>query len=406
MKIVSALMLQLFFSCAILVPIQENSLDPSSGLPAIISSLRLLLAEQNKTKVVNVTSSSSDSVYNAGSILPIQVVFSKEVTLSGSAVLRFKNSSGTINDAVYKSGSGTAVLSFDYTVQTGDDSPDLNYAGTDSLVISGTLVDLEGKSVNTVLPEPGTSSSLSGQKNLVVDTGAPAITSVTSSIANGTYGAGVTIPIQIVFSEPVYVSSGVPTLNLNSSAIASYASGSGTNILTFNYTIAQGQSASPLDYVNTSSLVLDGATIQDSIPNAATTTLPSLGASSLGGTKNIVVDAPVPITVFFGSNTGFTAEGSGSINIQVDISKIVGFDVVVDYSVTGGTATSGDDFNPISGTLTILNGSTKGNITGVTALSDVLPEGSETVIITLSNPRGGAVVLGANSSYTLTITDP
>jgi hypothetical protein len=66
------------------------------------------------------------------------------------------------------------------------------------------------------------------------------------------------IPIIVEFSEVVNVS-GTPQLTLetgSSDAVVNYSSGTGTNTLTFNYTVGSDHSSSDLDYVATSSLAL------------------------------------------------------------------------------------------------------------------------------------------------------
>ena len=70
-----------------------------------------------------------------------------------------------------------------------------------------------------------------------------------------------------------------------------YSSGTGSNTLTFNYTIGSGETSSDLDYVATNSLALNSGTIKDAAGNAATLTLASPGASnSLGNNKALIVD--------------------------------------------------------------------------------------------------------------------
>ena len=70
-----------------------------------------------------------------------------------------------------------------------------------------------------------------------------------------------------------------------------YSSGTATNTLTFNYTVASGHSSSGLDYVDTASLVLNLGTIQDAALNNAVLTLPAPGsANSLGDNKEIILD--------------------------------------------------------------------------------------------------------------------
>jgi len=75
--------------------------------------------------------------------------------------------------------------------------------------------------------------------------------------------------------------------------------------------------------------------------------------------------------------------------------------VTVDYAVTGGTATNGTDYNLANGTLTFNAGQTSA-IIPVPTFSDLVFDGKQTVIVTLSNPTSGASI-GAPSSATLTI---
>ena len=108
---------------------------------------------------------------------------------------------------------------------------------------------------------------------------------------------------RVAFSEVVNVT-GLPQLTLETSqfgvdAVVNYSSGTGSNTLTFNYTIGSGETSSDLDYVATSSLALYrwgySSTIKDAAGNDATLTLASPGASnSLGDNKAIVVDAAAP----------------------------------------------------------------------------------------------------------------
>ena len=88
----------------------------------------------------------------------------------------------------------------------------------------------------------------------------------------------------VTFSEAVVVA-GTPqlTLALSPNRAVNYSSGSGTNTLTFNYTVVSPDTSSDLDYAATSSLALNGGTIRDAAANNATLTLASPGASgSLG----------------------------------------------------------------------------------------------------------------------------
>jgi Ca2+-binding RTX toxin-like protein len=64
----------------------------------------------------------------------------------------------------------------------------------------------------------------------------------------------------------VMVSGGVPTLSLNNGEVARYVSGSGTDTLTFSYTVAPKQDVSHLAVTGIS---LNGATVRDGLGAAA-----------------------------------------------------------------------------------------------------------------------------------------
>ncbi len=129
---------------------------------------------------------------------------------------------------------------------------------------------------------------------------AAAVTSVSSTALNGVYGAGATIPVVVNFNRAVDVT-GTPTLTLETGAtdrVATYSAGSGTASLQFDYAVQEGDSTADLDYVATSSLALAGGTITYGVgPLDAALTLPTPGSTfSLGGQKNLAIDAPVVVT--------------------------------------------------------------------------------------------------------------
>ena len=89
---------------------------------------------------------------------------------------------------------------------------------------------------------PGT-GSLGANQNIVIDAVAR-IANVTSSTADGPYGAGAVIDITVRFDQAVTVA-GSPQLALNSGGTAVYSGMTGTDTLTFRYTVATGTSSPP-----------------------------------------------------------------------------------------------------------------------------------------------------------------
>ena len=77
--------------------------------------------------------------------------------------------------------------------------------------------------------------------------------------------------------------------------VVDYSVGSGTDTLTFNYTVLDGNFSTDLDYTSANALVLNGGSIRDNGGNDAILTLPVPGAiGSLSANKDIVVDGSVP----------------------------------------------------------------------------------------------------------------
>ncbi len=277
------------------------------------------------TTVTNVTSSTSNGSYKAGSTISIQVTFSATVTVTGTPQLTLET--GSTNEVVnYASGSGSSTLTFTYTVQVGDTSSDLDYVSAASLALNGgTIKDGSSNDAVLTLPTPGAAGSLGANKNIIIDTTAPTVTNVTSSTSNGSYKAGSVISIQATFSETVNVS-GTPQLTLETGTTdetVNYASGSGSSTLTFTYTVQAGDKSSDLDYTSTSALTLNSGTIRDAALNDATLTLASPGASgSLGANKDIVIDTTAPTVTTLSPANGATGV-SPTANLIITFSESV-----------------------------------------------------------------------------------
>ena len=104
------------------------------------------------------------------------------------------------------------------------------------------------------------------------DNTAPTVSSITTQKADGSYTVGETVDILIAYSEVVAVNttSGSPTLKMETGAPnrdAVYVSGSGTDTLTFRYTVEAGDNTTDLDFYAITPFSLNDATIRDSAGN-------------------------------------------------------------------------------------------------------------------------------------------
>ncbi len=145
---------------------------------------------------------------------------------------------------------------------------------------------------------------------LGLDLQAQTITNVTSSDPNDAYNSGSTVNIQITFSQTVFVT-GTPQLTLETGAtdaVVNYSSGSGSNTLTFNYTISPTDNTDDLNYISTTALTLNGGTITDGDVTSANLTLPGLlAAGSLATNKNIVIDNITQAPTIISPTTGIAS---------------------------------------------------------------------------------------------------
>ena len=255
------------------------------------------------------TPSSGD--LNAGKSVTYTINLSEAVTVAGGTPTLTLNDGGT---ATYVSGSGSSALTFSYTVGAGQ-----NTAGLAAAVVNlnaATITDGAGNAANL---------SLSGltQGGPQIDTTTPAVTQVLASPANGTELVGDTITLTLEMSEAAKVT-GTPTLTLNDGGTATYAGGSGTNSLTFNYTIGA-----------TDSTVSALGITQANLPNGATITNLAGTPANLSGVvttlSGLAIDPP--------PSTGYT---DGSANAPVGNPQLP--NLLSSYSVRPAWQVAGVDY--------------------------------------------------------------
>ncbi|THT98250.1 hypothetical protein E9531_14725 [Lampropedia puyangensis] len=204
-------------------------------------------------------------------------------------------------EAVYVDGSGSNTLVFKYTVQAGDISADLDFQSTAALQMNGAVISNNASDLAVLtLPTVGGADSLGGRSNIVVDGVAPVVTSVSVPV-DGTYKAGESLDFTVHFSENIVVDTtgGIPriavTLDTGGTVYAEYINGSSSSALVFRMTVVNGQRDTDGITLGTS-LVANGATLQDEAGNSALLLLNSVAATDqiLIAAANVEI-APVPL---------------------------------------------------------------------------------------------------------------
>jgi hypothetical protein len=126
-------------------------------------------------KVTAVTATTADGSYGVGSTINITVTFDAAVNVIGTPQLQLETGT-TDSFATYTSGSGTTALTFNYVVQAGDTSGDLEYLATTALTFNGgTIKDNLTEDAVLTLPATATANSLGGSKAIVIETVAPTV---------------------------------------------------------------------------------------------------------------------------------------------------------------------------------------------------------------------------------------
>lgn len=219
------------------------------------------------------------------------------ISLSGDTGLTFTTGSG-VNDA---------TMTIDGTIAA------INSA-LNGLVFSPTPGYNGPASLEIISDDRGFSGSGGAQLDtdlisITVNSINPVVTSISSSSANGVYKIGDVLSIQVSFDQAVIVNTtgGSPSLSLETGEVdtqATYISGSESTVLSFSYTVQEGDFSVDLDYTDVNALSLNGAIIQNASGDDAIITLPTPGASgSLSANKNLGIDGIRPTATIVVSDT-------------------------------------------------------------------------------------------------------
>ena len=235
------------------------------------------------------SSPSSGSTYELGEVIEVKVTFGRAVDVGGTPQLAL--GIGTeARQANYVSGTGTASLTFRYTVVAADSDSDGLSVGASALGLnSGTINDRRDGTVAASLGL-GTNAITNSSGHMVDGTRAtaPVVTglAIGSPVVGDTFERGDTIEVTVTFNKVVDVS-GTPQLALkigSRTQQASYASGTGTTSLVFRYTVASGDADHNGLSIWADALGLNGGTID--VAGGTTDALLGLGANGIGNSRN------------------------------------------------------------------------------------------------------------------------
>ena len=326
------------------------------------------------------TGPGEDGVYAARDRIEVRVRFDAPVTVdaSGGAPTLGLALGGIRREAAYvpgQDGDAATELVFALAV-SGEDAG----AGAANAIANG--IRLNGATIRD-----------EGGADAVLDYGAaPGVVAVevgAEPSGDGAWTAGEAVEVTLAFTEPVEVGTegGTPSVGLTlpgaGARRAVYASGSGTDRLSFAYTLTGADGPVSAALVDPDGLAPGGGTIVST--GGLDAVLTHSGAGRTAGPR-----APGPVLSVADAEA---AEG-GTLAFRVTLAPAASGPVTVAYATADGPsangAVAGEDYTAASGTLAFKPGETEKTV-AVAVAGDVLGEGAETLTLALSDATGASI---------------
>ncbi len=386
----------------------SNILSQSFTVPVLDDNL----PEGNETLLLRLSNPMGGATLGTLSNATLTIV-DNEVTLQFSSATYTNNEgAGFVTLTLARTGPVTGTVSVDYFTKDGSATSNQDYQsksaqltlppGVTSLAFTLSLTNdtlVEGtESFEVCLTNPGGGAQLGSRTNATVF--------ILDNDLGGTIG----------FSSPTYsVTEGSPTALVTIIRTGGAASGVIMEL------ILEGLTATPdEDYTVTFKAVSFAANeasktiaipiINDPIHENSEMiklTLANVSGGATLGTNNVAVltigDNDLGGTIQFSAPTYSVNESNLTVTIRVNRTGGGASGVTVDYTTSSGSAAADFDYVTTYGTLTFGSNEMTKTFT-IPIYDDTEDETNETVILTLSNPTGGAT-LGNPRTATLTIVD-
>ena len=353
---------------------------------------------------VNVTAAVAPGALSLASATTSVDEFAASVTVT---VNRTGGSDGAVS-IDYATSDGTATAGSDYTAKSGT----LNFAAgilsqSFNVTLTDDAIDESDETFTIGLSNPGGGASLGATTTstiTLVDDEVTASSPGSLAVVQMAYSVSESAPSVTVLVSRTGGSDGIVTVN--------YGTSSGTAISGADYSASSGTvTFAAGDTVQKSIVIPMMDDITDEVDETFTVTLSSPGGGATLGnavaTVTIQDDDAAPVAgtgeLNFAEMSVDVNEGDGDITVNVMRTGGSTGSVTVDYTVSGGDATVSDDYNMGSGQLTFAEGATQASIS-ISLVDDALVEGTETIMLQLSNVAGGAT-LGTLDMATVNIAD-
>ena len=217
----------------------------------------------------------ADNTYPQGSVVALRATFTEPVFVTNSPGMRLFFGTATSTPlAVFRGGSGTRGLRFEYQVRPGDSAAAGLGVPSNAITLGARDRIVDGRGFNARL----THAAVRPQEAHRVDGVAPRATAVNLASPAGTYSAGEHIDIDVVFTEDVVAGAAELLVTLGETGTspqirrAQLISQGRGNALRFRYTVQAGDQDG--DGISVEAGALVGGTVADTVGNRAVRNLP------------------------------------------------------------------------------------------------------------------------------------
>lgn len=331
---------------------------------------------------------SADSSVDEGDKASTSANFTVTLSAPSQRVVRtdYRTSPGTAGTRDYQPASGTLVF------QPGDTSK------TITVPIKGDLVDETNEQLSIFLNNPHNASIANGVAVLTINEDTdpqPTVSIADVSVTEGNSGSTVAafpVTLSAVSGKPVTVS---------------FAVSPGTATPKVDYDTFFGSVTIP---PGTLSRIVAVTVSGDSFvePNetfSVTLSDPVNATINRAQAVGSIVNDDVGGTIQFATSNMNVPEPIGSVQVMVTRTGGNASDVVVGYTVGGGTAIAGVDFHATPGTLVFAANETTKTIT-IEIVNDALSEADENFFVSFTGVSGGGTISGSGVSINLADDDP
>jgi len=376
------------------------AVDAAGNVSPVLSGT--VTVDITRPTLVSVVASSPNGLYLWGQTINIDVTFSEPMRATSAVTLSLETGA-TDRSVPYSSGSGTNVLRFVYTVQSGDNTSDLDVVASGGINGSNNLTDMyfnisSQVGGNFALPVgPSTAGSISNASDIVVD----GIVPVVSSAVNTASGN------QSSYSTTFTFSNDVTDFDLSDLTMGGTATGCTPSLSPTSASVYVVTYSGCSDGTITSTIRVDAVTFPST--NRGPKTAFTTSAITRDTTAPIITQSPV-VTYFNTTSTvSFTVNGTSTVylvntaNTVTDAASITALpsNQWKSFSYTTGT----QSFNGTSlqdGLYKMYAVDIYGNMSTGTASSYLLDTVAPTVTLTSGTiPIGGSATLRSNDIGTL-----